>query len=66
MKYEKQFRLLDELNALFPRRRSNLGQQMFRSAYYNGRMASQSVADAIGMGVAIVRLYVPNFVPITS
>jgi hypothetical protein len=39
---------------------------MFRSAYYNGRMASQSVADAIGMGVAIVRLYVPNFAPITS
>jgi hypothetical protein len=66
VKYEKQFRLRDELNAQFPRRRGNLGQQMFRSAYYNGRMAGQSVADAIRIGVAIVRLYVPNFVPITA
>lgn len=66
MRYEKQHRLRDELNANFPRRRDNIGQQLFRSAYYNLRMAGQSVADALRTAVEIVRLYVPNFVPIQS
>lgn len=64
MKWEKQHRLSDELNAHYPRIRSNLGQQMFRSNYYNLRMAGQSVADAVRTGVEIVRLYIPDFVPI--
>jgi hypothetical protein len=66
MRWEKQLRLRDELNASYPRIRSNLGQQMFRSAYYNLRMAGQSVTDAARTGVEIVRLYVPNFSPIRT
>jgi len=46
MKWEKQYRLRDELNASYPRIRSNIGQQMFRSAYYNLRLAGQSVTHA--------------------
>jgi hypothetical protein len=37
MAYKKQHRLRDELNTRFPRMRGNLGQQMFRSCYFNVR-----------------------------
>jgi len=63
MKYAKQHRLRDELNARFPRNRRDIGQQMFRSAYYNCRMAGESVSDAIRTSVEVVRLYVPGFTP---
>ena len=64
MKYEKQYRLRDELNARFPRMRGNIGQQMFRSAYYDSRMADASVEDATRSSIDAVRRYVPNFTPI--
>lgn len=62
--YEKQRRLRDELNARFPRMRGNLGQQMFRSCYFNCRMHGESVSDAIRSSVEAVRRYVPDFTPI--
>jgi hypothetical protein len=46
--------------------RANIGQQMFRSNYYNLRMAGQSITDAVRTGVEIVRLYVPDFTPIQT
>jgi hypothetical protein len=49
MKYEKQCRFRDELNASVLRRQGNLGQQMFRSCCFNGRMHGESVEDAIAM-----------------
>jgi hypothetical protein len=64
MKYEKQHRLRDELNARFPRRRGNIGQQMFRSCYYNARMHGYGMAEAIRSSVEAVRRYVPDFTPI--
>lgn len=63
MKWEKQHRLREELNHRYPRIRSNIGQQMFRSAYYNLRMAGQSISDAARNAAEIVRLYVPDFTP---
>ena len=66
MKYEKQYRLRDELNASFPRIRSNIGQQMFRSAYYNLRLAGQSINDAALTAAEIVRLHVPGFTPVQT
>jgi hypothetical protein len=66
MKWVKQHRLSDELNGRYPRMRANVGQQMFRSAYYNLRMAGQSVTDAATTAAEIVRLYVPDFVPIQT
>jgi hypothetical protein len=66
VKWEKQHRLREELNARYPRVRSNIGQQMFRSAYYNLRMAGQSITDAAHTAVEIVRLYVPDFTPIQT
>ena len=66
MKWEKQYRLCDELNASFPRIRSNIAQQMFRSADYNLRMAGQSINEAALTVAEIVRLYVPGFTPIQT
>jgi len=64
--YEKQRRLRDELNARFPRMRGNLGQQMFRSCYYNTRMHGESVSEAFRSSVEAVRQYVPGFTPIEA
>jgi hypothetical protein len=61
--YEKQLRLRDELNDRFPRMRGNLGQQMFRSFYYNSRMHGESVSEAIRSSVEAIRHYVPGFTP---
>ena len=66
MKYEKQHRFRDELNARFPRRRGNLCQQMCRSGYFNGRMAGESVAEAIAISLEAVRRHVSDFVPIEA
>jgi len=65
VKWEKQFRIRDELNARFPRIRNYIAQNAFRSNYFNGRMAGESVEEAIRSGVAVVRLIIePNFVPV--
>ena len=66
MAYEKQHRLRDELNARFPRRRGNLGQQMFRSVYFNHRMHGDNVEDAISSSITAVQTYVPDFTPIEA
>lgn len=66
MKWEKQYRLRDELNARYPRMRKNIGQQMFRSAYYNLRMAGQTMTDAARTAAEIVGLHVPGFAPIQT
>ena len=64
MAYEKQHGLRDEMNARFPRRRGNIGQQMFRSCYFNARMHGEGVDEAIASSVDAVRVHVPGFVPI--
>ena len=46
--------------------RSNIAQQMFRSAYYNLRTAGQSINEAALTVAEIVRLYVPGFTPIQT
>jgi hypothetical protein len=64
MAHERQRLLRDELNARFPRARGNLGQQMFRSAYYNSRMAGEPHARARSGSIAAVRAHLPDFNPI--
>jgi hypothetical protein len=66
MKWEKQRRLRDELNARFPRRRGNFGQQMFRMNYYDLRMSGAGIDAAIASSIEAVRLYVPGFVPVVQ
>jgi hypothetical protein len=66
MKYEKQLRIREELDASFPRKRDDLGQQMFRSAYYIGRMADESIEEATASSIQAVRAFVPDFKPITA
>ena len=66
MGYEKQRRLRAELDARFPPRHGNLGQQMFRSCYYNGREAGESPDEAVRTSLEAVRAHVPDFVPIDA
>lgn len=60
----RQHEMRDEMNARFPARRGNIGQQMFRSCYFNSRMHGDSVEEAIKSSVEAVRIRVPGFVPI--
>ena len=64
MGYERQRRLRAELDARFPRMRGNVGQQMFRSCYFNGREAGESPEEAVRTSIQAVRVHVPDFVPI--
>ena len=66
MGYEKQRRLKAELDTRFPRRRGDLGQQMFRSCYYNGREAGESPDEAVRTSIEAVRVHIPDFVPIEA
>jgi hypothetical protein len=66
VKYEKQLRIREELDASFPRKLGDLGQQMFRSAYYMGRMADESIEEATASSLQAVRAFVPDFKPITA
>ena len=62
----RQHDMRDELNARFPARRGNIGQQMFRSCYFNARMGGESVDEAIKSSIEAVRTHVPGFVPIEA
>lgn len=63
MPYERQRAIRDELNRRFPKMKGDLGQQMFRSAYYNGRMAGLDHETAVDASIAAVRRHVSNFSP---
>ena len=64
MAHERQRALAQELDARFPKEKSNIGQQMFRSNYYNGRMAGQTHAEARAESLAVVRRSRPSFTPV--
>lgn len=63
MAYERQRALRDELNARFPKIKRDLGQQMFRSAYFNDRMAGLDQDDAERLAIEAVRRHIPGFAP---
>lgn len=64
MAYERQRALREELNVRFPKMRRNLGQQMFRSAYFNDRMAGLPHEKARELSLEAIRRYEPNFMPV--
>jgi hypothetical protein len=64
MAYERQRALRDELNQRYPKMKGNLGQQMFRAAYYNDRMSGLPHSKAHELSLAAVRQYEPGFVPV--
>lgn len=63
MPYERQRAIRDELNRRFPKMKGDLDRQMFRSAYYNGRMAGLDHEAAVNLSIAAVRRHVSNFRP---
>jgi hypothetical protein len=64
MPYERQRALRQELNARFPRIKGDIDQQVFRSGWYDGRMAGLPHAEAREQSLAAVRRLNPHFTPV--
>ena len=65
MPYDKQHTIRAELDSCYPKIKGNLGQQAFRSCYFNSRMSGESPAEAAAGGIAAVRAQIDaGFVPV--
>lgn len=65
MPYERQRALRQELSARFPRiKGGDIDQQVFRSGWYDGRMAGLPHAEAREQALAAVRRLNPHFTPV--
>jgi hypothetical protein len=67
MAYEKQYAIRDELNARYPRIKSNFGQQAFRSGYNMSRLHGETPEEARRTSINAVRATIDaTFTPIEN